>query len=209
LIFSESAEKQNENKFTYDNYAHKYELRNGVKKDSNLVNKRIKMIERIPDSVQLIVDMKDPVTIIFFNGCLTDNPDLLDKKGSKPRGYKTGTLDMVMMCHYKSKLYLGVNGDYYDNGTDYTLHEYGHVFDDKIGNFFYGKPLSSLDKVAEIIKKKEFLLNEYFHHPREFIAFSVYHYYSNNFTKKYLKNNFNEMYELLKEIEEKSIASAD
>ncbi|MBN2544336.1 MAG: hypothetical protein JXB50_00980 [Spirochaetes bacterium] len=200
-----SKEKQNDNIFTYDNYEHSYEYRNGVKENSKLVKKRIKMIEKIPDSVQEIVDNQGRIIIVFFNGCLTDNPDLISKKGVKPRGYIHGTFDKVMMCHYKSKLFIGVEGDYYDDGNDYTLHEYGHIYDDRAGSFFYGKPLSSLENVKNIINKKKYLLDKYYHHPREFIAFSVQNYYYSNYTRRYLKNRFHEIYEILKELEVKSV----
>ncbi len=207
--FTASTVKNEGNDFTFNNYAHNYEFRSGVDKKSLLLNKRIKLIEKIPDSVQRIVDRKEPITVIFFNGCLTDNPELINRKGIKPRGYTEGTLDKVMMCQCDGKVYIGIEGDFYDDGTDYTLHEYGHVYDDRIGGVFYGKSLSSLEKVNDIIKKKKFLLNKYYHNPREFIAFSVQNYYYSKFTKMYLKNNFNEIYEMLKEIEEKSTVSVN
>jgi hypothetical protein len=196
-------EKKVKKEISFNKYTPKIEFRNGVKRDKK-VDLYLSQIEKVPDSIQEIID-EEGGRIIFFNGPLTHNSEMSLMKGVKPSNWKKYTYDDLSACYdpVSRSSFIGVKGNYVGE-DDHTLHEYGHNYDYQIGWYFFGKPLSETKRVLEAVKKEPFV-DRYYNNPREYIANSFDNFYNSKKTKKNLEKNNPTIHKILSEIEMKSL----
>jgi len=86
-----------------------------------------------------------------------------------------------------------------------ALHEYGHAIDDFLGQEFFGKKISETAEMERMCEQYKPKLGAYYHTPIEFFAEMTEEYYRTKQSRKYMKNEFPEMFRFYKELEEQAV----
>lgn len=182
--------------FTYRKLENQYRFRNALTRTHTKVQKHIGQLERIPDHIQSTIRLGQG-QIIFFSGVLTDHPEMTSMRGQIPRGWPDiGISYDDLGGAYVEKdrsVLLGIDGNY-QNYSQVTLHEYGHMFDHIIGMSLYGESLSNTDIVNTLVEESVGLLSEYEKDPREFIATMFKKYYFDKESNGSLKMGMPKVY---------------
>jgi Pro-Pro endopeptidase len=190
---------------TFEKFIPKTFFRNGTSlKDEKVWDYHVN-IEKVPDKIQYVME-KEGAYLVYFNGAITDHPEMKHAKGKKPRGWTEGSSWDNLRGVYQNKWKSVMMGNMFSKLRDYlgledlALHEYGHSYDSNGGNYLIGKPLSKTKIIKEAIKKRPFE-KKYFKHPREFVAKIFDMYYSSKESREKLKKEHKIMYHYLKHIE--------
>ncbi len=186
------------------------EYRNGVSPDDAKVQGYLRQLQRVPESLQEIM-AKEGAYIVFFNGPMTDNPELAHRKGKViPRwvelyGDNVSTFDYLSGIHIPKQkaVLMGIHGVYVPGRRDIFLHELGHSFDDLVGTRMQGMSLSATDKVKGAIQTEPFDI-DYCNHPREYVAQTFADLCWNRATRRELRQKHPQIHKLLSEIEKKA-----
>ena len=194
---------------TYDKFVPPVEYRNGVNPQDPRVLKHMAEIEKVPDQIQRLIADKGGY-IVFFNGPLTEQPEMQHCKGQQTPNWPDGTTwDAMIGCYNDKIVFLGIDGNYigyrdisiHEYGN-ISLHEYGHSIDEVIGQMIFGMPLS-LTPIAEKILKENKKLREFYKGiPEEFIAFAVNEFYQSPYKRDSLIDYSLDSARLIKGIEE-------
>lgn len=189
---------------TYDQFTPPIEYRTGVDPNHARVRGGIEEIERVPDQLQKIIADQGGY-IAFYNGPITDQPEFRYLKGKIASADGT-TWDVLSGGYDPSKHVglIGVDGNYIFQREGAALHEYGHGFNQLVGNFFFRKPLSKTAEVLEAIEKRPFVESD-LNIPSEFVAYSVEMNYFSIESRSIFQSQQPEIYELFQELEEKSL----
>ncbi|MEK6936377.1 MAG: hypothetical protein AABW67_06325 [Nanoarchaeota archaeon] len=190
-----------------------YEYRFGANANQIKVQRYLKQLKKINPNLQKVISDRG-AHIIFFNGSLTDNPEVAHLKETLPRGYNGRWFDN-QTCDQLSGGYspndkailLKTNGSILQRVLsidDLLYHELGHCYDYLIGESQYGKKLSELGIVSSAIEKEPFFF-KYLNIPEEYVAHSFENFYSDKFQKKSLKEKHPTIFKLLSDIEIKII----
>lgn len=189
------------------------EYRKGVKFNHPKVQKCFKQLERIPQNLQEIM-VDQGAYLVFFHGLITDNPEFAHLKGKRPKGWQSNyTWDDIWAGHngQSKAIGIGIDGNYVCESSEWFLHELGHSFDDRIGEYiswrkFFGKQRKqekSLSKWGDVLQAiaLEPFTNEYFEHPREYLANALDLFYTSNETNKQLRINNPTIFKLLSSLQ--------
>ncbi|MGD9276890.1 MAG: hypothetical protein PVJ67_06995 [Candidatus Pacearchaeota archaeon] len=176
------------------------EYRNGTQPDNVKVQEYLQQLERVPLGLQEII-ANEGSYIVFFNGAITDNPEMRHVKGVRPRNWDRYTWDNVCAAHDSSSkaILIGIEGDYVGM-DDPFLHEFGHSFDDRVGEHLRSYPMSEWSEVLQALKSEPFP-KSYHGHPREYVANSVDLFYRSDRTNRQLSGSNPSMFQLLRELE--------
>lgn len=191
---------------TYKNTLPPVEYRSGVNPNDPKVLFHLAEIQKIPDQIHKLI-ASGGGRIVFFNGILTDQPEMVDVRGKHVPNWPKGTTWDVMNGGYDSEskiAFIGIDGDFEvdDNLEDkLALHEYGHEFDHLVGIAIFGSPISLNSRYKEIFRVPP-NSRRYFSNSREFLAESVRLFYQSKITRNRLIDSWKNSAYFLKGIEE-------
>lgn len=152
------------------------ELRSGLSIEHPIVNFHLEQILRSPASIIGGV-RKCGGRMVFFNGQLTENPELQTLAGIRVPGREDGaTWDCVGgIFHPDIKAgFVGVEGEYDTRGFEARtgIHEFAHLVSYLLGTEMYGTPLASTPRFKRIRKQQMPYL---VHQARNVPGFAKYH----------------------------------
>ncbi len=180
------------------------EFRNGASIRDWIVRDNLKSFLNIP-FFNLVNSFGNK--IIFFNGDLTDNPELNCLKGLVPRGWNKSSWEKAAGIHnLKNKIiFIGVKGNY-ESMEDCGVHESGHCLDVYLGNLISGKPLSETEELNYVLKKEP-PKNVYYNIPEEFFADGFDDFYRNYNMRRNMKRKFPMKYNYFKDLEKRYVCN--
>lgn len=190
---------------TYDQFMPSIEYRNGARPSDNKSKEYISELEKVPDHIQAIIEQEGSY-FVFFNGPITDNKEMTHLKGVVPTGWEEHTWDELVAGQdtINGAILLGIKGDYLPSQKP-TLHEYGHAYDQFVGQYLFNKNLSKTELVLAAVKTQPFN-NSYFSRPEEYIANCVDYFYDSPENRKSLEYHQPTMHNFLSALEDKLLS---
>ena len=153
------------------------EYRKGASLQDWYVQDSLKQLSRVPVRIQRLM-AEGCARIVFFNGPLTDNPEMGNLRGKALFGAQGYTWDSLAGGYSSGTdtAFIGVNGKYIGDRDIALLHELGHLFDFIIGKHVFHRALSESVKVHNAASVEPFP-NPYLNQPEEFVAAAFELYY--------------------------------